>query len=126
VSLFPLQIVIEEAEAVMAGAGFTVNEKLLAALVHPFPFFTVIVPVYVAAPAFAGMEMLIGVAGKLASTTFAKPANEAEGLHVMLYEAGDPVTAPYVKELVCEFGLKHTVVAVDDEVIVGAAFTVTT
>jgi hypothetical protein len=45
VSLLPLHMVVEVAVAVIAGVAFTVSEKLLAMLAHPFPFFTVIVPV---------------------------------------------------------------------------------
>jgi hypothetical protein len=125
VSLLPLQIVVVKAEAVIAGAAFTVNEKLLPVLAHPFPFFTVIVPVYVADAAFAGTEILIGLDGKDASVTFAKPADMALALHVRLYVVGEPVIALYVSNVVCEFALKHTVVAVAADVTVGAGFTVT-
>ena len=92
VSILPLQIVVEEAEAVIAGAAFTVNEKLLPVLTHPFPFFTVIVALYVAAAAFAGIEILIGLNGKGASITLANPADVAAPLHKMLYVVGEFVT----------------------------------
>ena len=121
----PLQILVEVAAAVMAGAAFTVNEKALPVLAHPFPLFTVIVPVYVAAVAFAGTEILIGLDGNDALVTFAKPADIAAALHVMLYDVGEPVTALYVSDVVCGFVLKHIVVAVAADVIVGAGFTVT-
>ena len=126
VSLLPLHMVVEVAVAVIAGVAFTVNEKLLPVLVHPFPFFTVIVPVYVAAAAPAGMEMLIGLAGKAASVTFAKPTPIAAAPHTMLYVVGEPVGALYVSCVVWEFALKHTPDAVAAGVIEGAGFTVTT
>ena len=46
---------------VIEGNGFTVTVKLVPVDVHPAAFFTVIVPVYVAAAVPAGTAILIGL-----------------------------------------------------------------
>ena len=57
------------------------------------PFFTVIVPVYVAAAAFAGTFIEIGLAGKAASVTGKNPFAVAITSQVMLYVVGETVVA---------------------------------
>jgi hypothetical protein len=73
------------AAGVIVARGFTVRVKLTPVLLtHPFAFFTVIVPVYVLAGAFAGTVILMGLAGNAAFVTAAKPAAIAAAFHVIL------------------------------------------
>ena len=68
---------------VMVGNGFTVTVKLFADDTHPFAFLTVKVPVYVPAAVFAGIGILIGLAGNAALVTAAK-VFVGLAFHVML------------------------------------------
>ena len=56
----------------IVGNGLTVTVKLLADDTHPFALLTVKVPVYVPAAVFAGIGILIGLAGNAALETAAK------------------------------------------------------
>ena len=69
---------------VMVGNGFTVIVKFVGtADTHPAAFLTVKVPVYVPAAVFAGMGILIGLAGNAAFVTAAK-VFVGLAFHVML------------------------------------------
>jgi hypothetical protein len=69
----------------VAGSALTVTEIAIPALEQPEAFFTVNVPVYVAAAAPAGTVTPMGLAGSATLDTFVKPAVIAAALHTMLY-----------------------------------------
>ena len=111
---------VEAVIFVMEGVGFTVSVKVLPLLTHPLALETIIVPVYVIAAALAGIDIVMGLNGKIAFVTAGKPA----GLQVMLYLVGLFVNALYVSEEVCAKVLKQTLVAVANVFMVGKGFMV--
>ena len=68
---------------VPVGVGFTKTVKEAPVLTQLFAFFTVMVPVYVAADVLAGTDIEIGLTGKPASVTATKLFAGA-AFHVML------------------------------------------
>ena len=70
----------------IVGNGFIVTVKDVPVLLQPVVvFFTVMVPVYVAAAAAAGTVRVIFEAGKAVRATWLKPAVIAASLQVILY-----------------------------------------
>src|SRR6266487_2161417 len=79
---------------VAVGNGFTVTVKVVPVLPQPFALVTLMVPVYVPGCVFAGTEMLIGLAFKVAFVTGAK-LFAGDAFHVILYFVGPFVAALY-------------------------------
>ena len=78
---------------VIVGKGLIVNVNKFPAFVQLLPLLTIIVPVYVPGATLAATGIVTGLTGNVVDPTSTKPAAMAAGFHVIVYLAGELVTA---------------------------------